>query len=84
MAKNTQYNRNLLYSNRFTRTYMSASYDDTSATAFPSYDTSVDSFFSPTPIRYAKCPYCGNRQDIEQAGANCIQCNGDVLDDRVS
>lgn len=35
------------------------------------------------PITWSKCPFCGNRQNLEQHGANCVKCGGDVLHEGV-
>ena len=36
-----------------------------------------------TRITWHKCPFCGNRQNIDDKGANCIKCGGDVLHEGV-
>lgn len=32
---------------------------------------------------FLKCPFCGNRQEIQKNGANCGKCGGDVLHENV-
>jgi hypothetical protein len=33
--------------------------------------------------RWAKCPFCGYRQNIEKDGGNCIRCGGDLFERNV-